>query len=145
MIALAYLKLYSCNLKKLVFYSVTDYLISAFFLPRYFLSVLSMNVFFPVSASGCLLNSSQPQGCSGYSSAPFFDTGKNPVHCSFRGRSLAAAPGRIAKKTGRTSVPAQGRGFRPVHKPPSVTQPGYHAPKRRCSSHTFRYGYLVTT
>ena len=76
-----------------------------------------MNVFFPVSASGCLLNSSQPQGCSGYSSAPFFDTGKNPVHCSFRGRSLAAAPGRIAKKTGRTAVPVQGRGFRPVHKP----------------------------
>ena len=29
--------------------------------------------------------------------------------------------------------------------PPGVDPASGHAPKRRCSSHTFRYGYLVTT
>ena len=36
-------------------------------------------------------------------------------------------------------------GFRNDASVPAVTAIRGHAPKRRCSSHTFRYGYLVTT
>ena len=49
------------------------------------------------------------------------------------------------KNDNRTGSKAASKTFRRLLTPPSRFRDGYQSPKRRCSSRTFRYGYLVTT